>query len=265
LTPSLQSTSRAARRAVTAASLLLALAISGCALPLPGRQGGAAQRGEAGSARFSWRVVTESDLPAAVRDWVAERRNQAGLFRHTAGDTTYVLVSWGERLTAGYRVRIEELQPAGPGRLLLVVTLQDPRPGERPARTATHPHAVAAVQPAADYELLPVFRGTHFLQNAAFEVMEPLPYTQVDERVRIRGRARVFEAMFRARVEDAAGTLVERPVQASEGAPGWGEFDVELPLGRPPRGELRLVLYEPSAKDGSPIHVLTVPLRPAGR
>lgn len=89
-----------------------------------------------------------------------------------------------------------------------------------------------------------------------------MPFTPVGERVRVRGRARVFEASFMVRVEDAAGVLLEQPAMASEGGPAWGEFDVRLTLPRPPEGEEgRVILFEPSAKDGTPQHVVSIPVR----
>jgi len=126
----------------------------------------------------------------------------------------------------------------------------------------TYPYAAVEVRPAGPYRLAPVFLGTFFLQNAAFEVLEPLPFTVLQDGVRVRGRARVFEATFMVRVEDAAGTLLEQHVMTLQGAPAWGAFDQRLPFPRAPRGEEGgVVIYEASAKDGTPIHVVSIPVR----
>lgn len=253
-------------RTVCGAALLLTVALlaSGCVQTPRGAGDTEAPRRPGGAAKppVAWEARQDDDLPADVRRWVEEHQSEVGIFRRTSGKATYILVSWGERRTGGYSVKVEDVRAVGDGALVLAVELTDPRPGEEASQAVTHPHAVVSVTPAADYELLPVFRGTHFLQNAAFEVMEPQPFTRVKDRIRVRGRARVFEATFQARVEDAKGELAQAVVQTSEGAPGWGEFDVELVLKEPPRSpEGRLVLFEASAEDGSPIHVLTVPLR----
>ncbi|PZN12743.1 MAG: hypothetical protein DIU69_02630 [Bacillota bacterium] len=261
------------RAACAAAVLLLALLAAGC-LRLPQETGTTGNKqgngdsqappapGGSATPSVSWSARQDDELPADVRRWLEEHQARVGIFRRTFGDTTYILVSWGERRGGGYSVQVGDVRPVGDDTLVLTADLADPRPGQATSQAITYPHAVVSVTPAADYELLPVFRGTHFLQNSAFEVMEPQPFTRVKDRVRIRGRARVFEANFQVRVEDDQGELAQQVVQASEGAPGWGEFDVELVLKERPRSrEGRLVLFEPSAEDGTPIHVLTVPLR----
>lgn len=253
-------------RRVTAAALLLGLALAAgaCARAAPPAppSGTAPPAAEPAAGTVTWRAVTDEQLPAAVRDWIRRHEDEVGIFQRREGDATYVAVTWGERRTGGYAVEVEDVRAAGDGVLLLAVRLQVPPAGEPATQALTHPRAVIAVRPAADYRLAPVFLGSHFLQNAAFELMEPMPYTAVADAVRVRGRARVFEASFLVRVEDARGTLVEQPVMAREGAPAWGEFDARLPFPRAPEGgEGRVVVYEASAKDGAPIHVLSIPVR----
>jgi hypothetical protein len=74
--------------------------------------------------------------------------------------------------------------------------------------------------------------------------------------VEISGIANVFEAQFRAQVLDAAGNiLADEPVMATCGTGCWGTFRTRLPydLAKAQYGTLRV--FEPSAKDGSPINV----------
>ncbi|QST00793.1 hypothetical protein IMZ31_04245 [Pontibacillus sp. ALD_SL1] len=71
----------------------------------------------------------------------------------------------------------------------------------------------------------------------------------------VSGEARVFEGSFMYNVEDGHQVLVsDTPVQVSEGAPGWGEFEFTVEISEdqlPTSGTLTLMLYEISAKDGS--------------
>lgn len=257
---------RAAAAAIVAAALT-----AGCTPAGRGGEGGGAGgdgtgAGSTPAPAFTWRAVPDEELPDDVRAWVEPLRDRVGIFQRRFGDAAYVLVSWGERRAEGHAVRIEDVRPCGEDMVLLSALLEEPGPDAAATREVSYPHAVVAIKPARTYRLVPVFHGTLFLRNLAFEVHEPQPYTAVGDRVRVRGRARVFEAVFRARVEDEAGTLAEAVVQAREGAPAWGDFDFELAFRREPEDdEVRLVLFEESAEDGSPIHVLTVPLRVDGR
>lgn len=76
------------------------------------------------------------------------------------------------------------------------------------------------------------------------------------------GQARVFEGAFVAEALDGAGqVLTKASVQAQAGAPAWAGFTAKLTLPDQTAATARsLRLYEASAKDGSPQHVLTVPI-----
>lgn len=79
----------------------------------------------------------------------------------------------------------------------------------------------------------------------------------------ITGEARIFEATVQYEVEDGHYVLLEGFTTASEGAPGWGTFtiNIELPeASLPQNATLRLILFEASAKDGSHINELPVTL-----
>jgi len=73
---------------------------------------------------------------------------------------------------------------------------------------------------------------------------------------RISGLANVFEATFRVQVLDAkGGILADEHVMATCGTGCWGTFkqDVEYAVAKGQYGTLRV--FEPSARDGSPINV----------
>ncbi len=72
----------------------------------------------------------------------------------------------------------------------------------------------------------------------------------------VSGIANVFEAQFRVQVLDGTGrVLADEPVTASCGTGCWGTFATKVgyDLAKAQYGTLRV--FEPSAKDGSPINV----------
>lgn len=79
----------------------------------------------------------------------------------------------------------------------------------------------------------------------------------------ITGDARVFEATIQYEVEDGHFIFSKGFVTASEGAPGWGIFTININISKeklPKNGSLSLILFEESAKDGSRMNELIVPL-----
>jgi hypothetical protein len=79
----------------------------------------------------------------------------------------------------------------------------------------------------------------------------------------VTGEARVFEAVMNYTVEDGHNFIVEDFYMLDEGAPSWSSFTLELDIPQvklPDNGTLTLELFEYSAKDGSKINVISVPL-----
>ncbi|MCZ7589639.1 MAG: GerMN domain-containing protein [Gaiella sp.] len=97
-------------------------------------------------------------------------------------------------------------------------------------------------------------------QTPQILVESPLPGDAVRSPIRLRGTANVFEATVSIDVRDADDKLLERTfTTATSGSGTRGTFATELAL--PDReGEVTVVAYESSAKDGTPLHVVRVPL-----
>lgn len=100
------------------------------------------------------------------------------------------------------------------------------------------------------------------LENNAFKIYE----TQLDEvegRLIVRGLARVFEATIQYEFEDGHYLFDKGFVTASEGAPGWGEFEIVLDLDDVSNyyGTGTVILYEESAKDGSRLHEIHITVK----
>jgi hypothetical protein len=110
--------------------------------------------------------------------------------------------------------------------------------------------------------------GTRYTR-AAFEdetpavlVESPLAFQRVTSPLRARGTANTFEATFQYDLRAGGKVLKTHFVTATSGTGTRGTFAVEIPFAASGRGTL--VVYELSAKDGSRIHEVAIPLVLAG-
>ncbi|HEY1317331.1 MAG TPA: Gmad2 immunoglobulin-like domain-containing protein [Gaiella sp.] len=91
-------------------------------------------------------------------------------------------------------------------------------------------------------------------------VESPLPGDRVTSPIRVRGTANVFEATVSFEVRDDAGEVVMRAfTTATSGTGTRGTFETELAVPRL-EGSATIVAFESSAEDGSPLHVVEVPV-----
>ena len=99
----------------------------------------------------------------------------------------------------------------------------------------------------------------------AILVESPLPEQTVARPLRVTGTANTFEATFEYELVDSAGKIVAKHfVTATSGSGTRGTFDVTVPYPAGHAGLGKLVVYESSAKDGSRVHVVEIPLRLTG-
>lgn len=81
-----------------------------------------------------------------------------------------------------------------------------------------------------------------------------------DGSVVVNGKARVFEGVFQYAV--IAGTeVVKESHYQTEGAPAWGSFEIPIEKELLTSEEVSLELFVYSAKDGSKIDILTIPIK----
>ena len=92
---------------------------------------------------------------------------------------------------------------------------------------------------------------------APIVVRTPAAGATVSSPVRLAGTADVFAATFQLVVRTGGRLVSKRTIHATSGTGTRGTWSVTLRL---PAGNVTLVLYEASAKDGSHIHVVRVPL-----
>lgn len=106
----------------------------------------------------------------------------------------------------------------------------------------------------------PIGRAAIEGQTPQILVESPLPGDAVRSPIRLRGTANVFEATVSIDVRDANGRLLKRTfttATAGNGTRGTFETGIALP-GR--EGDVTVIAYEASAKDGTPLHVVRLPL-----
>ncbi|MDQ1910426.1 Gmad2 immunoglobulin-like domain-containing protein [Paenibacillus sp. GD4] len=100
------------------------------------------------------------------------------------------------------------------------------------------------------------------LENNAFRLISPAPGTKAAAGMTVKGKARVFEASFSYSLEDGHNILAEGHVMAKQGAPEWGDFEFVIKeLRKPTSPNGVLTLYEISAKDGSWVNELHIPVK----
>jgi germination protein M len=107
-------------------------------------------------------------------------------------------------------------------------------------------------QTRADWEAL----------TPAILVESPLPFDEVASPLEVRGTANTFEAMFQLNVTDGEGLIVyDQPQMASSGTGTRGTFDVTATFEVSRAGAGEVIVFESSAKDGSPINVVEIPVQ----
>lgn len=98
------------------------------------------------------------------------------------------------------------------------------------------------------------------MENQIFKIFEPAPMAKVRDKIVVKGLASIWEATVQYEFEDGHFILDKGFVTASEGAPGWGEFEITIELDNAVNGSVRVILYETSAKDGSRLNELIIPV-----
>jgi hypothetical protein len=93
------------------------------------------------------------------------------------------------------------------------------------------------------------------------QVDEPLGGDPVTSPVQVRGRVAAFEATFKITIFDAAGATIADVTGMSSEGQTLAPFEVEVPFTVTQETDACLWVYEASARDGQPIHVLQVPVR----
>ena len=108
-------------------------------------------------------------------------------------------------------------------------------------------------------------RGDFEDLTPAILVESPLPEQPAGRPLRMTGTANTFEATFQYELLDSTGKVVVKHfVTATSGSGTRGTFDVTIPYPGGHGGRGKLVVFESSAKDGSRINVVPIPVTLAG-
>lgn len=109
--------------------------------------------------RLEWRVITDGQLPASLRNEVEKRRTTKGTASFKSDGLTYVLITAGEKGTGGYAVQINAVGDGGNGKVEVIYTISGPAPGQIVTEAITYPYVVAAIEsdlPVEFHEEVPV-------------------------------------------------------------------------------------------------------------
>lgn len=223
--------------------------------------------GNDGSVR--WTVLEDGDLSEKAAQWAEDYKEETGIFQDMFGDETLILVSWGMKPTSGYSLTVTDVEENEDGELLITVVLAEPseEDGGAVLPVETYPRAIVSIAPAGAYTVNPTFEGAAFFQNGSFQIEEPSAFAVIDDALRLKGRARVFESTFSVYLEDGHLELLNEIVTAgwdpdSDGDEGWAEFDVSLDLEAVPSSPNGfLAIWAESAKDGSKLDRINIPVR----
>jgi len=95
----------------------------------------------------------------------------------------------------------------------------------------------------------------------AIFVASPAANDTVSSPLRVHGTANTFEAAFMLQILDTDGTiLIEQPMMATSGTGTRGTFDTTIEFNAQPGSQITLRVFEHSAKDGSEVNVVEIPL-----
>ena len=107
----------------------------------------------------------------------------------------------------------------------------------------------------------PFERNMDSVREPIIWVNTPVTDQTITSPLKITGTAMVFEAVVSYRLTDSDGNILAKGVtQAAIGAPGRGDFSVEVPFTAMAAGKGQLEVYEESMKDGSALHKVIIPV-----
>ncbi|NMA54376.1 MAG: protease complex subunit PrcB family protein [Firmicutes bacterium] len=183
---------------------------------------------------------------------------------------TYIMVTRGACPTGGYSVLIKQALETEE-EIVVAIEYRDPAPDAIVTQAITYPYALAVLEGTDKPVRFENVEGTYLPQLYGLEQMESItaesksikllaPAIEKDASLTVRGIARVFEATVNWRLIGPDGEEKEKGfVTAARGGPDWGYFSFELTSEYLVVGN-RLQVFEQSAKDGSTIHLVEIPL-----
>lgn len=241
---------------------VVALSVTGCKSPAPSSNKTEKPAGEMSNAE---------NYPDEVKSAVETIRTmQVGMAVYV-NNKTYLIVSYGEKPTAGYKASITSTEKQG-DKLIATTALSSPNPGAQAAQVLTYPYVVKVVDgffkevffkdPAGEEfpQVLGLKGKLSSINRSSNSNIIVSSLTTGQNGIKARGIARVFEATVGYEIQDEAGNkLTNGYINAAAGGPNWGYF--ELVLNELPKDAARLQLFQPSAMDGSKLDLVELKLK----
>lgn len=108
-------------------------------------------------------------------------------------------------------------------------------------------------EPISESEIKKEYDNERF-RNVTLEKLD-------NDKFRVKGQAQLYEATINWSVEDGHDVIKKGFTNATIGAPEWGDFNFTFEAKKAEQNSaLTLILFEESAKDGSQLHTLSIPL-----
>lgn len=231
------------------------------------------QQNESDKQQATKSYIIGSQAPVkGLKDWVQKYSLYEGVFLQKIDDYNVILVSMGEKLTGGYDVKVNEVTKED-NKWIIKTTLTEPKEPDFTTQQITYPNEVISMvndgspievrdqQTGKNLELIEIPVGKELATSKSFIVTSPLAGETIKSPVTIKGKARVFEANFRIHIEDGHKYLAEKIVTADEGAPEWGNFELNLPFEKPTSPNGSIILSVENMENGKLIEELNIPVK----
>ncbi|PKM80056.1 MAG: hypothetical protein CVU89_15480 [Firmicutes bacterium HGW-Firmicutes-14] len=258
--------------------ILSALVFSGCNLlggeKEPEPKGPGTVQEDGGKDKKDYYIGQDAPVEG-IKDWTERYRPYEGVFLQKLDGYRTVLVSMGEKFSPGYDVKVDEVAKKD-GNWVVEVSFTKPAE-EDYSGASVFPYETVSIidddspvevyetgkdnNQAVKLEVIEIPEGMKLGASKSFIVFLPREGEKIANPVTVRGKARVFEATFRITVEDGHNQLAREFMTASEGAPGWGEFEVDLSYEQPTNPAGHIIFSYENMENGELIEELALPVK----
>lgn len=268
-------------RRILAVLVVLSFILSGCSLfskknepqVTPKNNQKEQQQNQLSTEEKSYFIGSNSPV-TGLKEWVDRYKPYEGVFMQKKGNYRVILISQGVKYSKGYTVSIENVANKD-NKWVVETTIK--RPAEEDFSGAeVYPNEVLTIMDDGKpvevvktkssnsemaVKLIEIPEGSKLAVSKNFIVLTPLEGEKVSSPLTIKGKARVFEATFRISIEDGHNRLADKTITASQGAPGWGDFDLSLPFETPTSPNGTIILSYENMENGEIIEELLLPVK----
>lgn len=217
---------------------------------------------------------SEQFLPQEIAQWLEYSREVQVVQEKVYEDYRYVLITDGMRQSGGYAVEIQSVNETATA-LEIQVKHTEPLPGQIVTEALTYPYDLIIVE----NKELPIqfvdvdnpdryFMGLLFIDEIDrpivatggwVHIFTPSPDDKVNGTISLTGLGNVYEGTINYEVVRENGEVIlEGFTMAAMG--DWAYFEEEIELPAEVKGNIILEVYTESAKDGSKMFVIELPL-----